>query len=283
MAGQYFPRFKCRRRTAGTCWCAQVVVQDWSYYANGNAYWPDGLTGQAWTVLKIMFRSTDVSYPHVQIGDRIQLGTSGQYYQIVYDPGPLARGTKPYDFYYDNSGFVLFPPGSYSNPEPTGNQPQNSGTDAGYGSYMLDWRLTAVLAPTSSATPTPTATVPNYSHWPYPSENPLNPVQYTANTSFFQTYFCRPVPFLVARQPVPNSATPIRLDPTTAIDLALSGCDSGVSTLVDTLSFELTNASGAPDTLPVTILFSPTGELQSLWVNNTQWPSYRNPVYLMIG
>ena len=59
---------------------AAAIVQQWQWPGPTvyNPYtpkiWPDG-----YTVIKIMFRSQDVSYPKIQLGDRIQFSSGGTY------------------------------------------------------------------------------------------------------------------------------------------------------------------------------------------------------------
>jgi hypothetical protein len=159
--------------------------------------------------------------------------------------------------------------------------------------YMTNYLLTAVYSPMSGSITLP-ATIPPMAQ----ADLTQNGSQYQQNTASWLRTFetpprtnppnlpppgtLNPMPFQVTRHPTATSAAPLRLDGRASIDLAFSGVDTGDPTTststTDILSFQSTGGDGAP----VMILFSPIGELTSIWVANQGWP-YRLPVYLLVG
>ncbi len=251
---------------SGEVQSAQAIVVQWPAYPpnNSNPFNWNGPGYQA--VLKIMFRATDVAYPRVQVGDRIQFNAQGPYYQIVSDTNHAASGGNnawPWDFPTDAQGFVQL-------------NPSESNFSNG---YMADYRLTAVLL-----------LMPGPAALPYPTESYLNPAQYNSSTpGSLAAAYSNPLPFKIIRQPVATGDSPVRLDARAAIDLAFSGSDSGLNTISDTCSFGsyqiplISSGTLVPDQSPVTIVFTPTGEVQSFWMRNVEYLLSRNPVYLLVG
>ena len=182
----------------------------------------------------------------------------------------------PYDFPVDGQGFIQL------NPEPGAN-PTPSDLTTG---YMTDYLLTAILLPMSGPTNLPYTAETQADLTQNANQYQKNPAQWTAMFSPVPPQ--QPLTFKVIRHPVATSAAPLRLDSRAAIDLAFSGSDTGdpstSSAASDTLSFQSVQTGTPPvsDTTPITILFSPSGELISTWVANTEW-LYRNPIYLLIG
>ncbi len=89
----------------------------------------------------------------------------------------------------------------------------------------------------------------------------------------------KPVSFAVFRQPRKSSAAPLQLPARTAIDLNASGSDSG------SLFFR---AQANNDPLPVVVMFSPNGSLESVYCWNSTATDYgpiavTEPVYLLVG
>ena len=78
------------------------------------------------------------------------------------------------------------------------------------------------------------------------------------------------VPYTIHRQPTKSAATPLQLPSGTIIDLAHSGTDTNPNW------FSLGIGQ------PVTIMFSPNGGLDSVYVNNVP-NSVIDPVYLLVG
>ncbi len=255
-------------QTTSTC-----IVQQWPAY---NPIWPTGTM-----VVKLMFKPGDVSYPKIQLGDTIQIGLSGNWwgpFRIVADPNHSGgSATWPYDFPVDTHNFIML------------NQPSDPTTG-----YMTNYLLTAVYLPMSGPLTLP-STFPPVTQ----ADLTQNASQYQQNTALWLRTFetpprtnppnsaplpavLNPMSFQVTRRATATSAAPLRLDGRAAIDLAFSGTDTGDPTTsgstTDTLSFQSTGG----DTSPVMILFSPTGELNSIWVANVQW-LYRNPIYLLVG
>jgi hypothetical protein len=220
-----------------------------------------------------MFKASDVSYPKIQLGDQIQIGTWGPF-QIVADPNHSgSSATWPYDFPVDSHNFIML----------------NQASDPTTG-YMTNYLLTAVYLPMSGSITLPAATFPAEKQ----ADLTANASSYQSNPAlwFQHLYGLSPPPskvqmtFQVTRRATATSAAPLRLDGRAAIDLAFSGTDTGDPTTsgptTDTLSFQSVQLATGVDTSPVMIVFSPTGELNSIWVANVQW-LYRNPIYLLVG
>jgi type II secretory pathway pseudopilin PulG len=228
---------------AGEVVGAAVAVQDWTYTDAARTVF---YWPDGSTILKLMFRVGECAYPRVQVGDQVRLNLGGPLYTVVRDTGTPV----PPDYPVDSDGFVNFSAGAavLGPPDPP---------------YVVDRVLTVRLPPPAVAVPYPPAPIP-----PFPCDT-SNPAPFLANWS-------SPVPFQFIRQPARTAVAPLRLDSRMAIDLAYSGTDG--------FSFEshMVGAPPAADTTPVTIMFSPSGEVTSVWYARREL-RYRDPMFLLIG
>lgn len=87
-----------------------------------------------------------------------------------------------------------------------------------------------------------------------------------------------PVPFEIARRPVPSRTPPMTLPPSTVIDLSLSGRESwNINGTISTQSFNSTSSNN-----PLIVLFGPNGACSRYYLEGTAYDR-SDPLYLLVG
>jgi type II secretory pathway pseudopilin PulG len=244
---------------AGQNFTSVVRVQDWSASATSL---PAGST-----VLKAQVQGTsgaiDFSKNLLHRGDLVQLNGQGPWYTIVLD----TTNTNPADF-------PLVGQGSYLNTDDLTSIDFTQGKDTSIPPdnwIDTNW-LTLQLAP-AYAQQTP---------WPKGAGNGWS----------------QPVPFSVLRQPAKGTESPLQLPAGAAIDLDFSGIDyagdltafsppPGAPAPKFPDSYNWFDATWFDTNLPipgdVTILFGPTGAVQSVSIVNVGAFTPTKPIFLLVG
>lgn len=210
-------------------------VPHWPYYTGATDGFP---------VFKVSIRPQDFlsCVGVLRLGDRMRLNSSGPWYVISEDKQDATSGALGHNFPLDSNGYINFDLTDLVDTSPKDGWVDDNG---GWLTLAMD----RYVQPGA----------PNTSTWPSGSVKNLN--------------WSIPATFEIRRQPVPNSAPPLRLPKGMVVDLSSSGTESSLT------AFAQTNAD---DKYPVIVLFNATGELDRIYVHN-QENIVTEPVYFLVG
>jgi type II secretory pathway pseudopilin PulG len=252
---------------AGDATDSVVKVQDWTYRPDGIPYFKidkDPSVTKIWTVLKVQIKNYQFSSNLLRQGDLVQLNGQGPFYTLIYDnPTTIASDSLRTQPPYTSSPAMN---------QPTDPQVQDFMPVDVYGAYDPNGYYNfspsdLVVDPSGSGWVT--------SHWlTMVLDQKVTPMQMLPWPQFIQSptgqLWSSPVPFLILRQPVKSSASPLQLPAGAVVDLDFSGLDNQ--------SFQ--NLSG--NKYDVAVIFSGNGSVEGYYWNNQPSPAL-GPIFMLIG
>ena len=204
-------------------------------------------------VLKVLVRSADFDTARIAFGAMAQINDQGPFYRVGAGQTQISsvadfviNPVQPIDFITGKTSYKW------------------QGVP-----YISSHWLTLVLSPMAA---------PDLP-WKSSPSPPTNFVTCGSDEdAAFFSQFSGPVSIKVYGVPVPSAAAPLELSPQTPIDLAFSGTGNSTSGS-NGMSF---GAANNADRSPVTIMFAPSGGIDSFYTQGIQ-RRLREPVYLLVG